>query len=80
MYWELSGDKCPSDPDRPEMEKGPGKDARPGPSLVRVSRAGILIRWQVLNFGAVILGYNRCYGWDIQGFRRRVRWMELVEV
>ncbi|KAJ1305707.1 hypothetical protein OPQ81_010442 [Rhizoctonia solani] len=36
MYWELSGDKCPSNPDRPEMEKGPGKDAAPGPSLVQI--------------------------------------------
>ncbi|KAG9085697.1 Endochitinase 1 [Ceratobasidium sp. UAMH 11750] len=36
MYWELSGDKCPANPDRPEMEKGAGKDARPGPSLVQV--------------------------------------------
>ncbi|KAG8696427.1 Endochitinase 1 [Ceratobasidium sp. 395] len=36
MYWELSGDKCPSHPERPEMEKGLGKDARPGPSLVKV--------------------------------------------
>lgn len=36
MYWELSGDKNPEHPERPEMEKGPGKDARPGPSLVKV--------------------------------------------
>ncbi|KAF8748481.1 Glycosyltransferase family 1 protein [Rhizoctonia solani] len=36
MYWELSGDKCPSNPNRPEMEKGPGKDASPGASLVQV--------------------------------------------
>ncbi|CAE6526276.1 unnamed protein product [Rhizoctonia solani] len=36
MYWELSGDKCPSNPDRPEMEKGLGKDAAAGPSLVQV--------------------------------------------
>jgi hypothetical protein len=41
MYWELSGDKCPSDPERPEMEKGPGKDARPGPSLVKVRPFGL---------------------------------------
>lgn len=31
MFWELSGDKGT---DRPEMEKGPGKDPQPGPSLV----------------------------------------------
>ncbi|KAH7332640.1 glycoside hydrolase [Rhizoctonia solani] len=36
MFWELSGDKCPSQPDRPEMECGPGKDAAPGSSLVQV--------------------------------------------
>ncbi|CAE6413806.1 unnamed protein product, partial [Rhizoctonia solani] len=36
MFWELSGDKCPSQPDRSEMECGPGKDAAPGPSLVQV--------------------------------------------
>ncbi|KAK6331280.1 Endochitinase 1 [Orbilia blumenaviensis] len=33
MFWELSGDKGS---DRPEMEKGHGKDPQPGNSLVRV--------------------------------------------
>ncbi|KAH8827976.1 glycoside hydrolase family 18 protein [Flagelloscypha sp. PMI_526] len=33
MFWELSGDKGN---DRPEMEKGPGKDPQPGHSLVKV--------------------------------------------
>ncbi|KAI0785611.1 glycoside hydrolase [Abortiporus biennis] len=33
MFWELSGDKGS---DREGMEKGPGKDAQPGNSLVRV--------------------------------------------
>ncbi|KAK6342306.1 Endochitinase 1 [Orbilia javanica] len=32
MFWELSGDKGS---DRPEMEKGHGKDPQPGPSLIR---------------------------------------------
>ncbi|CAE6390466.1 unnamed protein product [Rhizoctonia solani] len=36
MYWELSGDKCPANPNRPEMEKGPGKEPSPGSSLVQV--------------------------------------------
>lgn len=33
MYWELSGDKGS---ERPEMERGPGKDPQPGNSLVKV--------------------------------------------
>ncbi|KAK6518815.1 Endochitinase 1 [Arthrobotrys conoides] len=33
MFWELSGDKGS---DRPEMEKGHGKDPQPGTSLVKV--------------------------------------------
>jgi chitinase len=33
MFWELSGDKGS---DRPEMERGRGKDPVPGQSLVRI--------------------------------------------
>jgi chitinase len=33
MFWELSGDKGT---EREGMEKGPGKDPQPGPSLVKV--------------------------------------------
>jgi chitinase len=33
MFWELSGDKGS---DRPEMERGRGKDPAPGESLVKV--------------------------------------------
>lgn len=70
MYWELSGDKCPSNPERPEMEKGPGKDARPGPSLVQVRSPfcsvtfdtysnGVLSRWLQMRWVGYLKGLER---------------------
>jgi hypothetical protein len=45
MFWELSGDKGN---DRPEMEKGPGKDPQPGHSLVKVVKVSCFT-WLILS-------------------------------